>query len=56
MDARVIEEVKKKAHNGRLSCPVARKIAEELSVSYKTVGEAADKLNVKIIDCQLGCF
>jgi len=53
---RVIEEVKKKAVQGRLPCAAARGIAEELGVSYKVVGDAADELNVKITNCQLGCF
>ncbi|MFA4918567.1 MAG: hypothetical protein WC581_04875 [Thermodesulfovibrionales bacterium] len=50
------EEIKKKAKNNRLPCPVARKIAEELSVSYKEVGRAADELKIKIMGCELGCF
>ncbi len=53
---RVAEEIKKKAIKGKLSCLVARMIAEELNVSYKTVGKTADRLNIKIINCQLGCF
>ncbi|GAB4407542.1 MAG: molybdopterin-guanine dinucleotide biosynthesis protein MobB [Thermodesulfovibrionales bacterium] len=48
--------IKEKAIDGRLPCPLARKIAEELSVSYKEVGEVADRLEIKIIDCELGCF
>jgi len=56
MKDRVIKEIKKKAINGKLPCLVARTIAEELGVSYKTVGKAADELNVKITNCQLGCF
>ena len=56
MKDKVIEEVKKKAVKGRLPCPVARKIAEKLSVSYKEVGRAADELNIKITGCELGCF
>ena len=56
MEDKIREEIKKKAINNRLSCPAARKIAEELSVSYKEVGRAADELKVKIADCELGCF
>lgn len=48
--------VKDKAINGRLPCPLARKIAKELSVSYKEVGRVADELDVKITNCELGCF
>ncbi len=42
--------------DGKISCPLARKIARELSVSYKEVGRVADELNIKITDCELGCF
>jgi hypothetical protein len=56
MQDKIHEELKKMAKNGRISCPVARKIAEELSVSYKEVGKAADELNIKIKSCELGCF
>ncbi|MBI4684264.1 MAG: hypothetical protein HY755_03580 [Nitrospirae bacterium] len=50
------KEVKKKAVRGKISCSNARMVAESLGVSYKTVGKAADRLNIKIITCQLGCF
>jgi DNA-binding transcriptional regulator YhcF (GntR family) len=56
MKNKVTEEIKKKAINGKLPCPVARKLAKELSVSYKEVGRVADELNIKITDCELGCF
>jgi len=46
----------KKAVGGKISCPVARKIAEELSVPYKEVGRKADELSIKITGCELGCF
>lgn len=42
--------------NGQLPCPVAFKIAKELKVSLREVGETADKLGIKISSCQLGCF
>ena len=50
------EEIKKKSINNGIPCSVARKIAQELSVSYKEVGSTAEELNVKITDCELGCF
>lgn len=53
---KIQEEVQKKSRDGRIPCPVARKIAEELSVSYQEVGKAADALNIKITACELGCF
>jgi len=56
MNEKVKKEIKRKAVNGKLPCMTARMIAEELGVPYETVGKAADKLKVKIINCQLGCF
>jgi hypothetical protein len=53
---RIEQEIRKKAVNGRISCPAARKIAKELSVPFKEVGRAADGLKIKIADCELGCF
>jgi hypothetical protein len=53
---KVVEEIKKKATNGRLPCPIAREIAEKLSVSYKEIGKTADELKIKITSCELGCF
>lgn len=52
-----IEELlRKKSDEGRLTCSEARKIAEELGVEYKEVGKTANKLKIKIKNCELGCF
>ena len=40
----------------RLSCALARKVAEEAGITYGEVGRAADELRIKITDCELGCF
>lgn len=53
---KILEEIKKRATDGRLPCAIARKIAEDLGISYRDIGEAADNLQIKIINCQLGCF
>ena len=50
------QEMLRRAVEGRLSCAAARKIAEELNIPYRDVGEAADQLGIRINDCQLGCF
>ena len=42
--------------DGQLPCPVAFKIARELKVSLREVGETTDKLGIKFSRCQLGCF
>lgn len=50
------EEMRASLVNGRLPCAIAFKIAKKLKVSPKTVGDAANRLQIKISTCQLGCF
>lgn len=54
------KEIEKALQNyvsdGKITCAIARKIAEDLKVPYKEVGEAANRLGIRIKDCQLGCF
>jgi hypothetical protein len=56
MNDKIKELLIDKAVDGRISCAVARNIAEELSVPYKEVGRNADELRIKIAGCELGCF
>jgi hypothetical protein len=55
-----ISEVKARiqaaAPNGRIPCAAAFKLAEELSLTRSRLGELLNELNIKIIQCQLGCF
>jgi molybdopterin-guanine dinucleotide biosynthesis protein len=48
--------LKEHSENGRIPCPIARAIAEELGVDYQEVGRTANGLGIKIINCELGCF
>ncbi len=56
MKEEIKKEIEKKAKDGRLPCATARKIAQDLSVPYREVGKAADELQIKITNCELGCF
>jgi LAO/AO transport system kinase len=56
VDEKVMEAVKSKAVEGRITCAVALKLAEELKVPTMEVGKAANALNIKIEKCSLGCF
>jgi hypothetical protein len=42
--------------NGYLPCPIAWKIAWETGVTRKAVGEVADRLGIRVSDCQIGFF
>ena len=53
---KVKEMVKEKAKEGRLSCPMAHKIAKEADAPLKKVGDVVNELKIKLYGCQLGCF
>ncbi len=42
--------------DGYLLCTVAFEVAAEGNVSRRRVGDAANRLKVRVSDCQLGCF
>lgn len=48
--------VKASVADGYLSCPIAWEIAKETKVTKLAVGEIADRLSFRIIDCQIGFF
>ncbi len=56
LDRTLEEEIRASLIDGRLPCAVAFKIARKLKVSPRQVGDAANKLSIKIASCQLGCF
>jgi hypothetical protein len=39
-----------------ITCSALRKIAEENGATYLEAGDAADRLDIKIRECELGCF
>ena len=51
-------ETKMKAavENGKMPCAAAFQIAKELNMSIKEIGDAANKLDIRICKCQLGLF
>ncbi len=52
----LMEAVKAKAQDGRVTCAVLRKLAEDSGMPYKVAGAAADASGVKVHNCDLGCF
>jgi len=53
---KIEEVVKNQSSEGNISCSEAFNIAKEYGCSPKEVGEACDRLKIKIVSCQLGCF
>ena len=56
VDERLAEELRRRASDGCLPCAAAFEIAERLGIPRRAVGDAANELGIKIVDCQLGCF
>ncbi|MHB8881139.1 MAG: hypothetical protein ACYC69_06470 [Thermodesulfovibrionales bacterium] len=56
MNKEIEKALQNYAGDGKITCAIARKIAEDLKVPYKEVGETANRLGIRIKDCQLGCF
>ena len=48
--------VEAKAVDGKVTCPVLRKLAEDSGVPYKVAGAAADLAGIRVHNCDLGCF
>ena len=50
------DEVLKVAQDKRLPCVKALALAKRLKVKPIEIGKAANELEIKMTDCQLGCF
>jgi len=52
----IITKLKEAAKEGKITCAMAFKVAKESNLSTKEVGNLLNRLKIKIIQCQLGCF
>ncbi len=50
------DSVKVSLKGGYLHCAVAFKIAKEAQVPKVAVGEMTDRLDIRVTNCQIGCF
>jgi hypothetical protein len=50
------DKVRAAAPQGKIPCAAAFRLAEELALSRKDLGDLLNDLKIKIIQCQLGCF
>jgi hypothetical protein len=48
--------VRASLEDGYLPCPKAWKIAKESNVPKFVIGDIADRLGIRITNCQIGCF
>ncbi|MFO8193001.1 MAG: hypothetical protein R6U08_09650 [Bacillota bacterium] len=50
------ERILSEAENSKMTCKKALKIASELDCLPIEVGNECNKMDVKLVGCQLGCF
>ncbi len=50
------QKVKALAKEGKIPCAALLRLAAELKVSPAELGALANKTQIKIVHCQLGCF
>lgn len=55
-DKTLHEVIRLDLKDGRLPCLKAFEIAETLHLPIRQVGDACNRLGIKISRCQLGCF
>jgi hypothetical protein len=56
MAADIESKMKEVTVKGKLPCAAAFQLAKDFNMTTKQVGELANKLNIRIATCQLGCF
>ena len=54
--AQIEGTIKSSLEEGYLPCPIAWEIAKEYNIPKIAVGEIADRLGIRVTNCQLGCF
>ncbi len=55
-DKELLEAIRGRVREGRLDCKYALELAEELEVPPARIGRICDEENIRIVNCQLGCF
>ena len=54
--ASLTDKVKASLKEGNLPCGTAFKIARDAGVPNIAIGEIADRLGIRVTNCQIGCF
>jgi len=55
-EKKIEEYIRNSLEGGRLPCAKAFQIARDLNLPKHRIGEACNRLGIKISRCQLGCF
>jgi hypothetical protein len=55
-DSEVLEAIGPHVHDGKLKCKDALEVAARLQVKPIVIGRVCNQQDIRIINCQLGCF
>jgi hypothetical protein len=50
------DKIRAAAPEGKIPCAAAFRLADDLGISRRKMGELLNEMKIKIIQCQLGCF
>ena len=50
------QKIRAAAAEGKIACAAAFRLADDLDLSRRKMGELLNELKIKLIQCQLGCF
>jgi hypothetical protein len=56
MSGELDKKIQESLVDGKLPCGKAFQIAKEQNVTIKEMGDACNRLKIKVRSCQLGCF
>jgi hypothetical protein len=54
--ASIIEKARRESKDGKIPCRKALRLAAEMGVSPKELGDLLNEVGIKVATCQLGCF
>ena len=55
-DQEILEGIRPLVQNGHLACKDALELAAKLQIKATQIGRVCDQNEIRIINCQLGCF
>ena len=57
MDSETVKDnLRRASHDGKITCAQCFAVADELGISVEGFAKILDDLEIRIINCQMGCF
>lgn len=55
-EEQIRQSIERAAANGRVACGLLLELAERTATPPKRIGQLCDEMDIRIANCQLGCF